>query len=76
MSPLHGTWQRKWVVSNVALTQDCDNGTNNPHSTNRKELDEPMFKILKAIYHQLHVAAVVIHVALVFGEMYHVLPSA
>ncbi len=35
-----------------------------------------MIQIAKEIYHQLHVAAVIIHVSLVFGEMYHLIPHA
>ncbi len=35
-----------------------------------------MFEFFKVAYHQLHVAAVIIHVVLVFGELYHVLPHA
>ncbi len=35
-----------------------------------------MVHIAKEIYHQLHVAAVIIHVTLVFGELYHLIPNA
>lgn len=35
-----------------------------------------MIYIVKEIYHQLHVAAVIIHVTLVFGELYHLIPHA
>lgn len=33
-----------------------------------------MLKIVKETYHQLHVAAVIVHVTLVIGEVYHLIP--
>ncbi len=35
-----------------------------------------MFEFIKVAYHQLHIAAVIIHVVLVFGELLHVIPHA
>lgn len=35
-----------------------------------------MFKIVKEIYHQAHVLAVLVHVTLVISELLHVLPTA
>lgn len=33
-----------------------------------------MLGFIKETYHQLHIAAVIIHVTLVIGEVYHVIP--
>lgn len=33
-----------------------------------------MLEFLKNAYHQLHVAAVIVHVSLVIGEVYNLIP--
>lgn len=33
-----------------------------------------MLSLIKEVYHQAHVAAVIVHVVLVFGEVYHIIP--
>ena len=35
-----------------------------------------MFHFIKEAYHQLHIAAVIIHVSLVIGEVYDLIPHA
>ncbi len=35
-----------------------------------------MFHFIKEAYRQLHIVAVIIHVTLVIGEVYHVIPHA
>lgn len=41
-----------------------------------KQGGDDMFHFIKEAYHQLHIAAVIIHISLVIGEMYHLIPHA
>ncbi|WP_281995659.1 hypothetical protein [Ruegeria faecimaris] len=43
---------------------------------NNNQMEMLMLEYIRTAYHQLHVAAVIIHVLLVFGELLHILPHA